>query len=162
MTYLKRPWCWKRLKARGKGDDRRWDGWMASPTQWTWVWVSSRSLWWAGRPGVLQFMGSQRVGHDWATELNWYTVYDHDREAVAILWYVLRIQDAERLGNFPQIRLYVKSQLETDSCMSLADSKSYVLSLILHCTHFQIFWTSLIWKLQLSICVYSNKVRYVC
>ena len=50
---------------------RGWDGWMASPTQWTWVWVDSRSWWWTGRPGVLWFMGSQRVGHDWATELNW-------------------------------------------------------------------------------------------
>ena len=50
---------------------RGWDGWMASPTQWTWVWVDSRSWWWTGRPGVLQFMGSQRVEHDWATELNW-------------------------------------------------------------------------------------------
>ena len=49
----------------------RWDGWMASPTRWTWVWVNSGSWWWAGRPGVLWFMGSQRVGHDWATELNW-------------------------------------------------------------------------------------------
>ena len=48
-----------------------WDGWMASPTQWTWVWVVSGSWWWTGRPGVLQFMGSQRVGHDWVTELNW-------------------------------------------------------------------------------------------
>jgi len=46
-------------------------GWMASPIQWTWVWVNSGSWWWTGRPGVLQFMGSQRVGHDWATELNW-------------------------------------------------------------------------------------------
>ena len=44
---------------------------MASPTQWTWVWVSSRSWWWIGRPGMLQSMGSHRVGHDWATELNW-------------------------------------------------------------------------------------------
>ena len=52
-------------------DDRGWDGWMASPTQWTWVWVDSRSWWWTGRPGVLLFMGSQRVRHDWATELNW-------------------------------------------------------------------------------------------
>ena len=48
-----------------------WDGWMASPTRWTWVWVNSGSWWWTGRPGVLLFMGSQRVGHDWATELNW-------------------------------------------------------------------------------------------
>ena len=71
LTHLKRPWCWERLRAGGEGDDRGWDGWMASPTLWTWVWVNSRSWWWTGRPGVLQFMGSQRVGHDWATELNW-------------------------------------------------------------------------------------------
>ena len=52
-----------------------WDGWMASPTQWRWVWVNSGSWWWTGRPGMLRFMGSQRVGHDWATELNW-TLYE--------------------------------------------------------------------------------------
>ena len=68
---LKRPWCWERLKAGGEGDDRGWDGWMASPTQWTWVWVDSRSWWWTRRPGVLRFMGSQRLRHDWVTELNW-------------------------------------------------------------------------------------------
>ena len=55
------------LKAGGEGDDRGWDGWMASPTWWTWVWVNSRSWWWTGRPGVLQSMGSQRLGDDWAT-----------------------------------------------------------------------------------------------
>ena len=71
LTHLKRPWCWERLKAGEEGDDRAWDGWMASPTQWTWVWVDSGSWWWTGRPGVLQFMGSQRIGHGWATELNW-------------------------------------------------------------------------------------------
>ena len=70
-THLKRPWCRERLRAGGEGDDRGWDGWMASPTQWTWVWVDSRSWWWTGRPGMLQFMGWQRIGHDWATELNW-------------------------------------------------------------------------------------------
>ena len=69
LTHLKRPWCWERLKEGGEGDDRGWDGWMASPTRWTWVWVSSRSWWWTGRPGVLQSMGSQRVTHDWVTEL---------------------------------------------------------------------------------------------
>ena len=58
------------LRAGKEGDNREWDGWMASLTQWTWVWVNSRSWWWTGRPGVLQFMGSQRIGHDWATELN--------------------------------------------------------------------------------------------
>ena len=71
LTHWKRPWCWEGLGAGGEGDDRGWDGWMASPTQWTWVWVNSGSLWWTGRPVMLQFMGSQRVGHDWATELNW-------------------------------------------------------------------------------------------
>ena len=67
---LKRPWCWERLRAGGEGDHRGWDGWMASLTQWAWVWVDSGSWWWTGRPGVLQFMGSQRVRHDWATELS--------------------------------------------------------------------------------------------
>ena len=57
-----------KMKAE-EGDDRGWDGWMVSPTQWTWVWVSSRSWWWTGRPGVLQSMRSQTVWHDWATEL---------------------------------------------------------------------------------------------
>ena len=71
LTHWKRLWCWKRLRAGGEGDDRGWDGWMASLTQWTWVWVGSRRWWWTGRPGVLQFMGSQRVRHGWASELNW-------------------------------------------------------------------------------------------
>ena len=71
LTHLKRLWCWERLRAGGEGDDRGWDGWMASLTQKTWVWVDSGSWWWTGRPGVLWFMGSQRVGHDWVTELNW-------------------------------------------------------------------------------------------
>ena len=62
---------WKDPDAGGEGDDTGWDGWMASLTQWTWVWVDSGSWWWTGRPGVLRFMGSQRVRHDWATELNW-------------------------------------------------------------------------------------------
>ena len=71
LTHLKRSWCWERLKMGGEGDDKWWDGWMASPTQWTWVWVNSRSWWQTGKPGVLQSMGSQRVRHDWGTELNW-------------------------------------------------------------------------------------------
>ena len=69
-NWLKSPWFWERLKV-GEGDDRGWDGWIASLNQWTWVWVNSRSWWWTGKPGVLQSMGSQRVGHNWATELNW-------------------------------------------------------------------------------------------
>ena len=71
LSHWKRPWCWKGLKAGGDRGDRVWDGWMASPTQWTWVWVNSGSWWWIRRPGVLLSMGLQRVGHDWVTEVNW-------------------------------------------------------------------------------------------
>ena len=70
LTHLKRPWCWERLNAGGEGDNRGWNGWMASPTQWAWAWVNSRSWWRTGRPGMLQSMGSQRVGYNWVTELN--------------------------------------------------------------------------------------------
>ena len=83
LTHMKRPWCWERLKARGEGDNRGWDGWMASLTRWTWVWVSSGSWWWTGKPGVLHCIGSQRVRHDWETELNWTeisAVSDHNHE----------------------------------------------------------------------------------
>ena len=58
------------LGAGREGDNRGWDDLMASPTQWTWIWVNFGSWWWTGRPGVLWSMGSLRVGHDWATELN--------------------------------------------------------------------------------------------
>ena len=68
LTHWKRPWCWEGLGAGGEGDNRGWDGWMASPTRWTWIWVDSGSWWWTGRPGMLQITGSQRVGHDWGTE----------------------------------------------------------------------------------------------
>ena len=70
LTHWKRVWCWEGLGAGGEGDDRGWDGWLASLVWWTWVWVNSGRWWWTGRPGVLRCMGSQRVGHDWATELN--------------------------------------------------------------------------------------------
>ena len=75
---------WERLRAGGEGDDRGWDGWMASLTQWTWIWVNSESWWWTGRPGVLQFIGSQRVDMtEWlkCAELNW-----------TVFWGVVRLQ----------------------------------------------------------------------
>ena len=78
LTHLKRLWCWEGLGAGGEGDDRGWDGWIASLTQWTLVWASSGSWWWTGKPGVLQSMGSQRVRHDWATELNWKNLWETD------------------------------------------------------------------------------------
>ena len=71
LTHLKWPWCSERLKAGREGENRGWNGWMPSLTWWTWVWVSSGSWWWTGKSGVLQSMGSQRVGHDWATEMKW-------------------------------------------------------------------------------------------
>ena len=80
---MEKTLIWERLKAGEEGDNRGWDGWMASPTQWTWVWVNSRSWWWTGKPGMLQSMGSLRVGPDRATELNWtihilsFTLYNH-------------------------------------------------------------------------------------
>ena len=77
LTHWKGPWCWERLKAGREGDNRGWDGWMASLTQWTWVWASFRSWWWTGKPGVLQSLGSQRVGHDWATELTAMLPFTH-------------------------------------------------------------------------------------
>ena len=86
LIHLKRLWCWERLKAGGEGENRGWDGWMASPTQWTWVWVNSESWWWTGRPGVLQFMGSQRVGHDWATVLNWWKMKVYTRGGFMLMY----------------------------------------------------------------------------
>ena len=89
LTHLKRPWCWEGLRARGEGDDRGWgwDGWMASLTQWTWVWVNSGSWWWTGRPSVLRFMGSQRVWLDWATELNWTETFQNTDHLMTDLGY---------------------------------------------------------------------------
>ena len=72
LTHWKRLWCWEGLGAGGKGDGKGWDGWMASPTQWMWVWVNSRR-WWTGKPGVLWFMGLQRVRHGWVTEMTDWT-----------------------------------------------------------------------------------------
>ena len=77
LTHWKRPWCWERLKAGGEGDNRGWDGWVASVTQWTWVCVNSGSWWWMGKPGVLQSMESQRVRHDGTNELKKTGIFPH-------------------------------------------------------------------------------------
>ena len=89
-----RPWCWERLRAGGgKGDNRGWDGWRASPTQWTSTWVDSSSWWWIGRPGVLRFTGSQRVRHDWATELNWTNESNiRNMKAKEVSWNMSQVQ----------------------------------------------------------------------
>ena len=87
LIHWKRPWCWERLKAGGEGDDRGWGCWMASPIQW--VWVNSGSWWWTGRPGVLQSMGSQRVGHDWMTELTDWLHFSHYKNVSSFLFVAL-------------------------------------------------------------------------
>ena len=70
LTHLKIPWFWERLRAGGEGDDRGWDGWMASSTQWTWVWINSGSWWWTGRPGMLRLWGfKERDTTGWLNEL---------------------------------------------------------------------------------------------
>ena len=102
LTHWKRPWCWERLKAEGEGDDRGWDGWMASVTRWTWVWVNSGSWWGTRRPGMLWFMGSQRVRHDWATKLNW-TELSLPRLLRWLLSWLLSwgVYKRQRLGIYP-------------------------------------------------------------
>ena len=85
LTHLKRPWCWKWLKVGGERDGREWDGWMASPTQWTWVWRGSRSWWWTGKPCILQSMGSQRVRHD----CDWTITTQHGSPFIVLcLWHL--------------------------------------------------------------------------
>ena len=86
-SFGKDPDVGERLKVGGDGNDREWDGWMASLIGWTWVWTSSRSWWWTGKPGVLQSMGSQRVGHDWTTELNWTDMQNLKRNEINELIY---------------------------------------------------------------------------
>ena len=83
----KRLWCWERLKAGREGDDRGWDGWMASLTWLTGVWVGSRNWWWTGKPGVLQSMGFQRVGHNLETELTDYDIWNNDCSLILFLLY---------------------------------------------------------------------------
>ena len=85
-THWKRPWCWEILKVGEEGANRGWDGWMASPTWWTWVWVSSGSWWWTGKPGVLKSMRSQRVGYNWALELNWTDMVLEARTSKTKVW----------------------------------------------------------------------------
>ena len=119
LTHRKRLWCWKRLKSGGEGDHRGWDGWMASLTRWTGVWVSSGSGWWTGRPGVLQSMGWQRISHDSATGLDW--------TGLLLTWEALPVNP---LGVF----------FASNSCSSLSSSSAYatrdISSFLVYVIHF--------------------------
>ena len=111
LTHWKRLWHWKGLGAGGEGDDRGWDGWMASLTQWTWVWVNSWSCWWTGRPGVLRFMGSQSVGHDWATSFSLFTFMHWRRK-----WQptpVFLPEESQGRGSLVGCRLWDCTELDT-------------------------------------------------
>ena len=111
LTHFKRLWCWERLRAGGEGDNREWNGWMASSTQWTWVWVNSWSWWWTGRPSVFQFMGSQRVRHDQATSLYFFT-FMHWRKK----WQptpVFLPREPQGRGSLVGCRLWSRTELDT-------------------------------------------------
>ena len=95
--------------AGGEGDDRGWDGWMASLTRWTWVSENSGSWWWTGRPGVLRFMGSQRVGHDWATDLIW--SYLMGQDAMILVFWMLSFKPTFSLSSFTLIKRLFSSSL---------------------------------------------------
>ena len=100
LTHWKRLWFWEGLGAGGEGDDRGWDGWMASLTRWTWVWMKSGSWWWTGKPGMLRFIGSQRVGHDWATELNWIMLNEISQiEMTSTIWLHLYVESEKNKTN---------------------------------------------------------------
>ena len=111
LTHWKRPWCWERLKAGGEGHDRGRNGWVASSTPWTWVWVNSGSWWWTGKPGVLQSMGSQKVRHDWATQLNWteenrtwWSGFSMLHLKQSLIWGIIKINSfRESLGPISQV-----------------------------------------------------------
>ena len=114
MTHLKISWCWQRLRARGEGDERGWDGWIASLTQWTWIWVDSRSWWLTGRPSVLWFMRSQKVGHNWA-ELNYDFINISETfchlcftDILFVLYYCLyyKYYDYSNIHSFPSFSYY--------------------------------------------------------
>ena len=129
LTHWKRPWCWERLKAGGEGDDRGWDAWTASSTWWTWVWVNSGSWWWTGRPGVLQFMGLQRVRHNWATELNW----------TELTWHILvREYHVSFMVSFSLLYkfcLFIYCSIQW-KCMCCGHKSMLCIEIKLVCTHF--------------------------
>ena len=112
--HWKRPWCWERLRTGGEGDNRSWGGWMASPTQWTWVWANSRRSWRTEKPAMLQFMALQRVGHDWVTEWQYndlnFMLWSHKyicnnlihskiHYVKKMMWFIMEIQKNLLLGN---------------------------------------------------------------
>ena len=114
LTHLKRPWCWERLRVGEEGEDRGWDGWMASLTQWTWVWVTSRTWWWTGRPGMLQSMGKSQTHPS-----NWTEAMGPD--AMILVFWMLSFKPAFSLSSFTFIKkLFSSSSLSALRVVSSA------------------------------------------
>ena len=120
LIHLKGPWCWGRLNAGGEGDDRGRDCWMVSLTQWTRVCVNSGSWWWTGRTGMLQSMGSQGVGHDWETELNW---------TDSFTWTVKELSHNTHLSILPQTLLLSRLPHDTEQSSLCCKIGPYWLSI---------------------------------
>jgi len=123
LIHRKGPWCWERLRSGGEGDNRGWDGWMASLTRWTWVWVNSRSWWWTGRPGMLQFMGCKES--DTTERLNW-----------TELNYILRPQTDQNLRN-DDIDFFWAFWIQATKAWTLA-TFTPILCWILFCSSFSV------------------------
>ena len=112
FAYVYNHWCWEGLRAGGEGDDRGWDGWMASLNWWMWVWVNSGSWWWTRRPGVLRFMGSQRVRHGWMTELNWTEIHAQ-----------AKVRAGRQISRSKMVNVFFKDECQSFSlsCLALCD-----------------------------------------
>ena len=152
FTHWKRLWFWEGLGAGEEGDDREWDGWMASPTQWMWVWVNSRSWWWTGMPGMLWFMGLQRVRHDWATELNWTEL----RVAVTKYQKLGGLMNRNVLSQFWRLEVWNQDVDIDSSCWRLC--RDFVLCLLTSGN----LRGSLVWRWILLRCSHQLPPMHVC
>ena len=142
LTHLKRLWCWERLKAGREGDDRGWDGWMASLTQWTWVWVNSGSWWWTGRPWG-QSMGLQRVGHNWVTELTWPPRWMGRQRGSSGYWLITVKQCNPRphwLSVFPSVQRKNRTWCFLSVRSSPDESLGFFWCHLIHCGSCMLFW----------------------
>ena len=124
LTHLKRPWGWEKLRAGGEGDDRAWDGWMASLTQWAWVWVNSRSWWRTGRPRMLQSIVSQRVRHNWVNELNWTT---YQNALLKQYKFLLEFQQSFGVPTQQEMNPLVHTKVEKEDNLFQMDSTTFQL-----------------------------------